>query len=126
MDEYAQDIARRQKTSIAVHVVTCLALLASVIIKSGATVAVMIVLAWLLLSFGLPTLINRRNRRAEARRRISGAAPSWPAQLPMQYAHRSGSPRSGDDGNGTLRGQLSHADGVFVWQPSPAVAKNPR
>ncbi len=60
-----------------------------------------------------------RDGRAEARRRADGAAPSWPAQLPVAAARLMGASgrHSRQPENGELFGRVSLVDGGFRWEP---------
>ena len=62
-----------------------------------------------------------RDRRAEARGRAGGVAPSWPAQLPVAAAVLLGAKTSGRhsrrDEVGELSGRLSLVDGGLRWEP---------
>lgn len=62
-----------------------------------------------------------RSERAEARRRAGGAAPSWPAQLPVSAAVMLGAKRSGRHSRrheaGELFGRVSLVEGGLRWEP---------
>ena len=73
------------------------------------------------------TFVVWRDNRTEARRRAAGAAPSWPAQLPVAVAQQLGAKAPGRHTRqqevGELLGRLSLIGGELRWEPREADRK---
>ncbi|SEP48583.1 hypothetical protein [Amycolatopsis saalfeldensis] len=121
MTEYGRERERRRRTSALVGLFFLAALSASLAFKVGRVPAAAVPVSFLVLVYVLFTFVVWRDRRAEVRRRASGAAPSWSAQLPVSAALELGAKAPGRHSRqqevGELLGRLSLAEGGLRWEP---------
>jgi hypothetical protein len=96
-------------------------------LRAGIVDALLGLIALLVVGFSVYPLIVWSGRRAEARRRATGAAPSWPAQLPVVVAKMwelNGSGRhSGQPEAGLLFGRLVYSGESLRWEPGKSQRK---
>jgi len=127
MTEYGVERERRRRTRAVTGVLFVAFLAASLGLKTGWIPAVAVPAGLLALLYAVFSFIVWRDGRAEARRRAAGAAPSWPAQLPVAVAAQMGAKAPGRHSRqpeiGELLGRLSLTDGGLRWQPREADRK---
>ncbi|MFJ9778961.1 hypothetical protein ACIRSS_05220 [Amycolatopsis sp. NPDC101161] len=121
MTEYGMERERRRRASSLIGLLFLAALSASLAFKVGWVAAVAGAVGFLVLVYVAFMFVVWRDRRAEARRRASGAAPSWSAQLPVASALQLGAKAPGRHSRqqevGELLGRLSLVDGGLRWEP---------
>jgi len=127
MTEYAREreLRRRSRSLLGVLYLTTMSALLAV--KVGWVAALAGLVSVLVVVYAVFTVIVWRDGRAEARRRAAGAAPSWPAQLPVAVAQQLGAKAPGRHSRqqevGELLGRLSLVDGELRWEPREADRK---
>ncbi|MEV7046074.1 hypothetical protein [Amycolatopsis sp. NPDC051061] len=122
MTGYGRDRERRRRTRTLLGVGYLAALSALLGLEVGWLPAVGVLLGLLVLVYVVFTAVALRDRRRERRRRESGAAPSWPAQLPVSAALLLGAKAPGRharkaDEIGELLGRLTLSSEGLRWDP---------
>jgi len=111
----------RRGTRSAFGVVGLLAVSGALAARTHSFVPLAVLVALLFVAWGGFAFVVGRDRRAEARRRACGAAPSWPAQLPVAVAQQLGAKAPGRHSRqrevGELFGRLSLVEGGLRWEP---------
>jgi len=114
---------RRRKLNALRWLVFVVAVSAGLTIKLGWYVIAVLVVVLALLG-SVVEIVAWCGRRAEARRRAGGAAPSWAAHLAGEAARRSGASVPSRFAGSELPGRLSYGDGELRWMPNRTLARN--
>jgi hypothetical protein len=125
MTEYGRNRESRRRRRTVLMVGYTVAMAALIALKTGPLIAISLAVGLALLIFLVIEALVLRERRAEARRRVAGAAPSWPAQLPIFVANALGgrapgrhSDQASGPENGKMFGRLVATEEGLRWQPS--------
>jgi hypothetical protein len=86
MTEYGLERERKRKRDTLRRALVLVCMFGVLALRAGIVDALLGLIALLVVGFSVYPLIVWSGRRAEVRRRATGAAPSWPAQLPVVVA----------------------------------------
>ena len=121
MTEEGLEREQRRRTRVGLGVLSVVGLGVALAVKAGWIAVLAGYSALFVVMYAVFTFFVWRDGRAEARRRAAGAAPSWPAQLPVGVAQQLGAKAPGRHSRqreaGELFGRLSLVDGGLRWEP---------
>lgn len=121
MTEEGLEREQRRRTRVGLGALSVAGLGVAVAAKAGWIDVLAGYSAIFVVMYAVFTFVVGRDRRAEARRRAGGAAPSWPAQLPVSAAVLLGAKAPGRHSRqraaGELFGRLSLVEGRLRWEP---------
>jgi hypothetical protein len=124
MTEFGQERERRRRQRSLRWVGYLVCVVSSLSFRVGPVPALLGVAGMAVVTFSLLPLFSWRGRRAERRRRASGAQPSWAAQLPLEAARQCGATVPGrharESDMGELFGRLTYLGDGLRWDPREA------